>query len=168
MENGYDGRAIANYVLDFCEKRGRGVTNLALQKIVYFCHVWTLLDRQQPLIKHEFEAWKHGPVIQYLYHDFKEFDNAPITKRALSLDPFTGERTKAFCVLDDATEKLLARIIDFYSQLSASHLVDLSHVEDGPWHTVWYHGGNVNPGMRIKNEQIVRFYSRTMPRFRVQ
>ena len=31
-----DGREVANYVLDYAESKGFGVTNLSLQKIVYF------------------------------------------------------------------------------------------------------------------------------------
>lgn len=53
-----DGRAIANFVLDYCEKHARPVTNLSLQKIIYFCHVWSLVKLQKPLVKQQFEAWQ--------------------------------------------------------------------------------------------------------------
>ncbi len=72
-----DGRSVANFVLDFCAERKRVVTNLTLQKTVYFCHVWQLLVMHQPLVKHAFEAWQHGPVLSYLYRDFKEYALRP-------------------------------------------------------------------------------------------
>ena len=87
---GVDGRAVANFILDFCEARGRKVTNLSLQKIVYFCHVWSLIERSRPLVKHEFEALKHGPLLQYVYREFKEFEDRPIIGRARRINPDTG------------------------------------------------------------------------------
>lgn len=163
MSEGYDGRAIANFVLDYCERRGRSVTNLSLQKIVYFCHVWSLIDLGRPLVRHKFEAWEFGPVLPYLYREFKDHDRSPIMKRATMLDASDGRARVARYDLDPATDSLLRRIVDFYSRMSASDLVKLSHADGGPWHRVWFHGGNVNPGMRIDDSAIREFYS-TVPR----
>jgi len=80
----HDGRAVANFVLDVCEQAGREVTNLSLQKIVFFCHAWSLAVRKEPLVKHEFEAWQFGPVLQYLYREFKVAEREPIRERVLA------------------------------------------------------------------------------------
>lgn len=165
---GVDGRAIANYVLDRCDLQGRSITNLALQKITYFCHVWTLLKFERPLIKHQFEAWQHGPVLQYLYQEFKQYDRSAITGRALAMEPRTGEKIIAQCWLDKPTRQLLDQVIDFYSQLSAGQLVDLSHAKGGPWESVWNHGGRINPGMKIDNSEIVSYYSKALSDFGIQ
>jgi len=82
----YDGREIANFILDFCDKKNVRVSNLALQKILYFCHVWSLVKLDRPLIRHQFEAWQFGPVLQYVYREFKDFEKQPITSRAYKLD----------------------------------------------------------------------------------
>lgn len=164
----FDGRAIANYILDRCDQTGRPITNLALQKIVYFCHVWSLVKLERPLIKHKFEAWQHGPVLQYLYQEFKSYDKEPIKTRALALDVNTGKKIVASCTIDEATTSLLNQVIDFYSRLSAGYLVDLSHVRGGPWETVWNHGGSINPGMKIDNDEIVVFYSKAREQFGIQ
>lgn len=154
-----DGRAIANFVLDYCDSAKRPVSNLSLQKIVYFCHVWSLTSLGRPLIRRGFEAWQHGPVVQYLYREFKEFDDRPITTRARKIDPFTGKRVIVSYKFDEATTEFLQRVVAFYSQLSAFDLVALTHVQGGPWEAVWYHGGRVNPGMKICDGEIARFYS---------
>lgn len=157
---GFDGRAVANLVLDVCESKSLSVTNLALQKIVYFCHVWSLLKLQRPLIAQEFEAWEYGPVLPYLYREFKRFDAEPIKSRATSLILASGERRcSSYETFDDESRRLVAEVTNFYARLSASELVKLSHVLGGPWHRVWNHGGKVNPGMRIDNKSIVAFYS---------
>jgi uncharacterized phage-associated protein len=50
----HDGRAIANFVLDQADAADVAITPLALQKIVYFCHVWALIEFGRPLVKHSF------------------------------------------------------------------------------------------------------------------
>jgi uncharacterized phage-associated protein len=49
-------------------------------------------------------------------------------------------------------------------RLDAGTLVELTHAPGGPWHKVWHHSGKINPGMRIDNRDIERFYAR-IPRF---
>jgi uncharacterized phage-associated protein len=153
-----DGRAVANFVLDFCEARGRRITNLCLQKIVYFCHVWSLIQLGKPLVRHQFEAWQFGPVLQYLYREFRRFDDQPIVGRATKIDPATGKSAIVKYALDDETEELLNRVVDFYSLLSPADLVQMCHAKGGPWDKVWNHQGRVYPGMKIDNSAIVQFY----------
>lgn len=160
-----DGRAVANFVLDTCDERDRGVTNLSLQKIVYFCHVWSLIEFGRPLIKHQFEAWQYGPVLQYLYRDFRKFENRPIIGRAKRIDPDDGSRKVVRYEFDQDTEDLLCRVVDFYSQINASDLIALSHAKGGPWHEVWNHCSTVNPGMRIEESSIIKYYSQIPPPF---
>lgn len=155
----FDGRAIANYVLDVSQEAGRSVTPLGLQKLVYFCHAWSLAKLGKPLIRHQFEAWQFGPVLQYLYRDFKEFDRGPITTRAKKLNPITGRAETVRCDLDEDTQILLRRVIGFYGKLSAGTLVELSHSEGGPWDLTWNHKGKVNPGMKIDDSMIQSYFA---------
>jgi uncharacterized phage-associated protein len=164
----HDGRAIANFVLDFCDEKHRQVTNLALQKIVYFCHVWSLIDLGQPLIRHKFEAWELGPVLPYLYREFKRFDRLPIVGRATELEAASGESHVVPYLFDQLTRQLLQEIVDFYSRLRVGDLVELSHVKGGPWHRAWYHQGQINPGMKIDDAKIAEFYARASRPFSIQ
>lgn len=154
----YDGRAVANFVLDHCDAVGRCLTNLGLQKTVYFCHVWSLIDLGAPLVKHRFEAWEYGPVLPYLWREFRTFERTPIRSRARRIDPYTGQHVVVPYEFGRMTAALLQRTVSFYARLKPGDLVDLSHVEGGPWHEVWHHGGSANPGMRIEDEKIVEFY----------
>ena len=163
-----DGRAVANFVLDFCDAKGRSVTNLSLQKIVYFCNVWSLIEFGRPLLKHQFEAWQYGPVLQYLYRDFKRFDNRPIIGRATRINPGSGSKEVVRYALDREIENFLHRVVDFYSQLKANDLVALSHARGGPWDEVWNHCGSVNPGMKIEESSIIKYYSKVHPPFSIQ
>lgn len=164
----YDGRAVANFVLDHADQLGIKVTNLSLQKLVYFCHVWSLIELGKPLIKQSFEAWEYGPVLQYLYREFKKFGSTPVVGRAQQTNPFSGKQERVSQTFDLATEDLLKRVVGFYGRLSAGTLVTLTHADGGPWHRVWHQGGRINPGMHIDDREILRFYSRIPQPFRLQ
>ncbi|MEH2531079.1 putative phage-associated protein [Bradyrhizobium sp. AZCC 1588] len=164
----HDGRAIANFVLDECDKQGVEVTNLSLQKIVYFCHVWSLIELKAPLVAQRFEAWEFGPVLPYLYREFKGFDRSPIRSRAKRIDVLTGQSQVVSYKFDGSTADILTKIIAFYSRLRPGDLVELTHAQGGPWYKVWNHRGSVNPGMKIADEEIVRFYSKRVAPYILQ
>jgi uncharacterized phage-associated protein len=168
IEMNVDGRAVANFVLDHCAANNRKISNLALQKIVYFCHVWSLVELGKPLVKHSFEAWQHGPVLQYLYQQFKSFDRQPIDKPATRVDPVSNAEVKVEEKFEADTETLLHRVVEYYSKFSASYLVEITHERGGPWECVWNHKHIVNPGMKISNKDIVDFYSRVPAPFKIQ
>ncbi|MFV1985066.1 MAG: Panacea domain-containing protein [Thiohalomonadales bacterium] len=160
----HDGREVANYILDYADENGISVTNLGLQKITYFCHVWFLISANKPLIKQNFEAWKFGPVLPYLYRFFMEFGDQKITSRVTKLDSKTGNKIIARIDMDKDEESLLEKIVSFYSRLSVNQLVEQSHVSGGPWYEVWHHEAKVNPGMQISNQAILNFHtSNKMP-----
>jgi len=109
----YDGRAVANFVLDKCAERGAKISNLSLQKIVYFCHVWSLIELKSPLVGQQFEAWEYGPVLPYLYREFKSFDRSPIAGRATRINPLTGCGEVVQYNFDGATTDMLTKIVEF-------------------------------------------------------
>ncbi|MEN3951117.1 type II toxin-antitoxin system antitoxin SocA domain-containing protein [Iodidimonas sp. SYSU 1G8] len=154
----FDGRAVANFILDVCEQHGRRISNLALQKILFFCHARFLTDLGKPLIRHDFEAWQFGPVLQYVYREFKDFDAMPISRRAMATDRESGEKRTVGYSFDEEAERLLIETIQFYSRMSAGALVELSHVKGGPWDEVWNHESQINPGMKISNDRILNYY----------
>lgn len=164
----YDGRAVANCVLDVAEGNRIKLSNLALQKVLFFCQAWHLVDTNEALINTQFEAWQHGPVLQYIYRQFKKFEASPISGRATGLDPNSGQQK---IIVEDFPKDVLERIekvVTFYGRLEPWDLVDLSHAKGGPWDNVWHHEGKVNPGMKIPNNEIASFYSRAIPQHGVQ
>ena len=77
----HDARQIANAILDVSSREGFKITNLALNKIVFFAHGWCLATRGEPLVDSVFEAWQFGPVHPQIYRQLKEFRDGPITAR---------------------------------------------------------------------------------------
>lgn len=154
----FDPRAIANLILDVGDERGIVVTNLALNKIAYFLHGSYLAMFDEPLIDAKIEAWQYGPVIREIYHQFKQFEDRPITGRAKSLNLETGELEVCKYLIDNDKKNKMATIIASYLEMKPYNLVELSHQHDGPWHNAWHHEDRVNPGMEITNDSIKHFF----------
>jgi len=158
----FDVRAVANFVLDLAETVSQPVTNMHINKIVYFLHVDYLVAFDAPLVTAKIEAWTHGPVFRELYREFKDAGESKITRRATVLDPLTGQRKKAEWNFSQEEEEFLTELVKKYVALSASALRSSSHIEDGPWDQAWNHEGRANASMRISNQSIKDWYGRTV------
>ena len=155
----FDVRAIANFVLDEADAQGVEVTNMALNKIVYFVHCDFLLERKLPLVGAKIEAWQHGPVFREVYHEFKRWNDAPILGRANRVDPSSGEVAKASLELSLDDSNFLRALVGRYVVFTASQLRAISHRDGGPWSKVWGHDGKANVGMKIGNDLILEYYT---------
>jgi uncharacterized phage-associated protein len=154
-----DVRAIANLVLSRADELRLPVSNMALNKIVYFVHCDHLVERGVPLVRAKIEAWKHGPVFREIYHQFKRWDDSPIRGRATRVDPENGEVVLADENFSDVEKEHLTSLIDRYIRFTAPQLRAISHATGGPWHVVWAHDGESNPGMQITDQIILENYS---------
>lgn len=150
----HDVRAVANAVLGLAEARGRAVSNLALNKILYFLHAGYLHEHGTPLISAKIEAWDHGPVFREIYHQFKKFGREPVEGRALRLDPSTGTFLEVPVTLSDGELAYVQEHAANLLELSPGKLVDMSHVRDGPWYAARFGRGRLNPGVEITDELI--------------
>lgn len=157
----HDVRAIANLVLDIAEANGRSISNMHINKIVYFLHVDYLVKFGRPLVSAKIEAWEHGPVFRELYSQFKKFGEGKIAHRAVATSPATGQAEKVRYSLESDEAGFLAELATRYSAMSAAALRAQSHIQGGPWDQVWHHEGTTSPTMQISNDAILEWYGRT-------
>lgn len=161
----YDVRDVANFTLDYADERGVEITNLALQKLLYFAHGWFFSIFDEPLIKNKFEAWQYGPVQRVLYDQFKTLKDRPIRGvRATFIDPASGESVlKDYSILEIHAE-VVRSVLQKYERFSAGQLVNKSHAEDSPWEFVWQQAEEaIYPGMRIPDNLILEHFKRLNP-----
>src|SRR5689334_22090572 len=111
----YDPRIVANFVLDVADSRGLQITNMALNKILYFAHGWSLAQRSEPLISATFEAWQYGPVLPLIYRQFSRAGSDTIDFRATSINPATGEDIVVPANLIPEDESFVAAMTEFYA-----------------------------------------------------
>src|SRR5829696_6466136 len=72
-------RQVADYFLaQQDEESGDLISNLKLQKLVYYAQGFHLTTKGRPLFKENIEAWVHGPVVPELYHAFKDCGSSAI------------------------------------------------------------------------------------------
>ncbi len=163
--NMYDVRDVANFTLDYADDRGFPISNLALQKLLYFAHGWFFSIYDSPLIKNKFEAWQFGPVQRVLYDQFKCFKDNPIRGvRATFLNPLTGEAVYREPSISADHASVIKAVLAKYERFSASQLVSLSHVEDSPWEFVWQQAEDATyPGMKIPDALILDHFKRLDP-----
>lgn len=118
----YDALEIAKYIIDKCYRDGEPITNLRLQKLLYFIQGMYCAIRGNFIVREDFWAWKYGPVIPEIYFEYCGYIGNPIRVKYEDID----------IDIDDAI--FIDRVINRLKQYSDSELVDLSHAEDGPWY----------------------------------
>jgi uncharacterized phage-associated protein len=106
---------------------------LKLQKLLFLCHAFYLVNTSRPLVRGSFEAWQYGPVHREAYDAFKKFGAKPITEDADKFDPVTGTRKPLALPVDRDVLDVVHKVVEFYGGKSPSELVELTHAQEGPW-----------------------------------
>jgi uncharacterized phage-associated protein len=156
-----DVRALANFVLRVAKNEDVEVSNLAMNKIVYFMYVEYLVAFDRKLTSAKIEAWDHGPVFRELYAAFKKFGDSSITEPAKKMDANTGELVVCELELSNSDSDFLTSVTEKLLKYSASKLRNLSHLPGSPWDAVWNHRELINAGMEITDEIILNSNNRS-------
>ena len=122
---------VANYFLSLAnEENGDLISNLKIQKLVYYAQGFSLAIHNKPLFKEDIQAWPHGPVIPKLYDKYKSYGSGALPTTNLNID---------FSKYSSNTIELLDEIYDMYGQFSAWKLRNMTH-EEMPWLSTFENG----------------------------
>ena len=77
---------ICNFLINRGVDENRPITNISLQKMLYFAQGFYLAEKDKPLFQEEIYAWKFGPVVKEVYHEYKYYGNNYIERPTFSLD----------------------------------------------------------------------------------
>lgn len=99
------------------------ITNLKLQKLLYYAQGFYLAKKDTPLFNDDFLAWEHGPVIRKIYDEYKKNGSNGIKFE----EDFNVE-------IDKETERVLEEVYEKYGQYAAWKLRNMTH-EETPWKT---------------------------------
>lgn len=99
---------------------GELLTNLKLQKLLYYQQGFHLAFFGTPLFEEPVESWMYGPVVPSVYDEYSKYGSAslPVTTQAITLT--------------DDEEKLFNEVFDAYREFSAIGLMNKTHSER-PW-----------------------------------
>lgn len=111
---------VAIYIINWCLNHNIQITNLKLQKLLYFVQGEYSKAKDTRLISDDFYAWQLGPVVPAVYTEYSIFSSYPLPAQKQS-PPFSKEDTY---VIDAILQK--------YAYYTTWSLVELSHQQD-PW-----------------------------------
>lgn len=121
-------------------EHGDTISNLKLQKLLYYMQGFHLAFFNAPFFNEQIEAWTYGPVVPVVFQEFKRYKQRSINPANYS----------DVLVLEDDEQKMFDMVYDEYSRFSAVALMNMTHTE-GPWKN---HGiGDV-----ISNDELRTFF----------
>ena len=118
----YGVMLVADHIIRYCGRKYMPISNLKLQKILYFVQAEFLVSCDMPAFPEEIEAWDFGPVVPQVYHRYKIYGSSFI--------PSDGVSDFGNILVNDKNR--IERIVDECAPYSASQLVDITHHQT-PW-----------------------------------
>ena len=124
---GHDSWVVANRFVRLAQEKGETITIMQLVKFVYLAHGWHWGYYDKPLIRHNVEAWKYGPVVPAVYHAFRP-------QGVVVRDMVPTESNDADFGSD--AESLIDGVFKSYAKLPYIALSVLTHKKGTPWYQV--------------------------------
>lgn len=130
----------ADFLINLFKNEEEGITNLKLQKLLYYAQGISFQRTGEALFDDELEAWDKGPVVYDVWKRFASYDRDPI-------------RNSSGVRFETDTERLLLDVALMYGKYTSAKLVSMTHEEGSPWEQVYVQGDRrkVIPKELIKN-----------------
>lgn len=139
-----DAISLSHYVVKLFNEKNENVTNLKLQKVLYYIQGYFYKEFGKPAFFEEIRCWPYGPVVPISYYEFNSSGSAPLkSKRNIKL------------IVNRREEQLIQKIVCKCIKIPSFKLVEQTHGED-PWH-------NAKIGDIISKESIVTYFRRKDP-----
>lgn len=150
MNNKIERDIIKNseYIISFFKNHNQEVTNLMLEKLLYFLEaIYMSITDENKLYEEEFYAWNFGPVNKKVYSKYKSFGKLPIKlNRKITINP--------------NNEKYVKFLYDLFKDFTAFDLVNLSHSENSPWYEInKEYNGDIGEDVIINKEETKKWFS---------
>lgn len=117
----YDVLTITDYVIAYYKNADSVVSNLKLQKILYFLQAAFLIEMDKPLFDSDIEAWSFGPVVPSVYNKFKIFGGASIPDINIEMP-----------VILEKDSEIIDGLLDRVKDLSSTILTQIT-LHQTPW-----------------------------------
>lgn len=123
----YSVNDIADYVIlqIKAEDENAILTNLKLQKLLYYIQAWSYGIRKKPMFSGDFQAWVHGPVNREIYNRF-------VNTKTLYSEILIEDCINTDVQIKPKDAKFVNFILENYAQFSGAELESITHSEY-PW-----------------------------------
>lgn len=139
------GVSAAEYVIERAKEQGTPVTNLKLQKTLYYLQGYSYRELSRPAIEDDFCNWQYGPVSPAVYFEYSGSGSDCLERHDWIPLP----------EMDSKEQRIYDRVIDKCLEMKASDLVSMSHSED-PW-------AKTQLREHISNESIETYFAQHDP-----
>jgi uncharacterized phage-associated protein len=103
------------------------LSNIKLQKLLYYVQAWHIAIKETPLFDGKFEAWVHGPVNRDIY---ARFNTSKYLYSEITYDDIIDKNVSNKLTEDEINHVNL--VLDSYAKFSGIQLEEMSHNEI-PW-----------------------------------
>lgn len=133
---------VAKYILLIADDDdGDLISNLKLQKLLYYCQGFSLAILGRELFSAKMKAWQHGPVVPEVWQAYRDAGSGQIP-------PPSDFDANSISVEE---RNLINEVYAVYGQFSASKLRNMTHAEP-PWADTDLNG-------IITNAKLVEYFS---------
>jgi uncharacterized phage-associated protein len=139
-----DSVELSKYIVCKMKERGEEINHLKLQKLLYYVQAWHVTFTDKPIIKEEFEAWLHGPVVRKVWDYYKKYS---VMIKPLKCEKYNLNLTKE-------QEEIIEDVLNEYGDKTGYYLECLTH-EEKPWREARKRGEN----SIISCESMKEYYS---------
>lgn len=123
----YSGLDLSKYIVSKCIEDGLPISNLQLQKILYYIQE-DFLKRGEVAFSDSIEAWQFGPVVPNVYYHYCGYGAMPISI------------TKESFVISPRDASYIDKIIEEKRALNPWDMVAETHKENGAWAKIYKRG----------------------------
>lgn len=120
-------KTVANYLLYIMGDAFDDLTNMKINKLLYFAQGHYLKKFGKPLFEDSIEAWEHGPVVPAVYAAYKGYGDRPIE----------GYNADVISEVAPEAEEVLYGVARKYGKYTAGALRNMTHVIGSPWDQVY-------------------------------
>ncbi|WP_443689786.1 Panacea domain-containing protein [Phascolarctobacterium faecium] len=137
-DNMYNVKDIAKYIISYSYEQNKPVSNLKLQKLLYFVQGESYKMTGEPMFEADMEAWQFGPVVPWVYYEYSNYAAMPI------LENYDIN-------IEEETRVIIETVIKRHENNSVWSLVRMTHENGSPWEKTY-----VDYEKRVIDKQLIR------------
>ena len=139
----YSAVDLSKYIVYKCITEGQPISNLQLQKILYYIQR-EFLKNDRIAFADDIQAWQFGPVVPNVYYTFCGFGAMPISVS-----------NKPIIKMNEQDRRIVDHIVESKRILDPWDLVKETHRADGAWAETYQDGkGNYSVISKERIKQI--------------
>lgn len=143
-----DVKELAIGIISYCNNNNIRISNLKLQKILYYIQGYAIKETHEPAFDAEIHNWQYGPVVEEVYFEYNQFRGEDIVLKDY-------DRRDGFFKRKNAINDIVLKVLNNCKNKSAFELVEMTHKED-PWK-------NTRQNELIKLDIISEYFSNNNP-----